>query len=76
MAYWFNLKATRNRKDLRSPPQHPSACTIVAEAIRLELPAGADKPSERALEQVWKRFAPWVLHLSELRGREVSACPI
>ena len=75
IVYWFNLRPTRNRES-RSPPKKPSACMIVAEAIRLELPAGANKANDRALEQVWTRVAPWYLAQAELRGRQVSTCPI
>jgi len=60
VAYWFKLKPTRNRA-ARSPPRRPSACAIVVDAIRLELPKGASKTGERGLEQIWGRLAPWYL---------------
>jgi hypothetical protein len=58
VASWFKLKPTRNRA-ARSPPQRPSACAIVSEAIRKELPEGASKTGERGLEQIWGRLGPW-----------------
>jgi hypothetical protein len=66
VAYWFKLKPTRNRA-ARAPPQRPSACAIVAEAIRLELPEGASKTGERGLEQIWGRLMPWYFQQAERR---------
>jgi hypothetical protein len=72
VTFWFKLKPTRNRA-ARSPPQRPSACAIVAEAIRLELPKGASKTGERGLEQIWGRLAPWYFQQAEQYGPAIAA---
>ena len=50
VVYRFNLSPMRNRAARQ--PRRPSACAIVAEAIRLELPAGASNIGARGLERI------------------------
>jgi hypothetical protein len=51
----FGLKPTRNRES-RSPSHRRSACAIMAEALKLELPNGVFKPGEKALEEIWRQW--------------------
>jgi hypothetical protein len=56
----FGLRPTRNRQS-RSPSHRRSACAIMAEALKLELPKGVFKPGEKAVEEIWRQFR----HLAE-----------
>lgn len=56
----FGLKPTRNKLSRGTPNGRPSACAIVAMAAKAELPEDVFKGSERALESIWERLAPWV----------------
>jgi len=48
------LRPTRSR-DSRSPSRRRSACAIMAEALKLELPKGVFKPGEKAVEEIWRQ---------------------
>lgn len=52
----FTLRPTRNWKS-HSPARRPSACAVIAAALALEMPGALLKPTERAIEKAWEKFA-------------------
>jgi len=60
----FGLKPTRSRHSRSS--ERPTACKIVAQALKEEFSDPQFKLSERAIEGVWERFSPTFFRWSAL----------
>jgi hypothetical protein len=65
VAHRFGLKPTRNKLSRGNPSVRASACSIVAAALKLELPDAQGKVSERALESIWERLSSTVFRWEE-----------
>jgi hypothetical protein len=59
----FGLKATKNKQSKR-PARHRSAASLLAQALKEELPEGVFKPGERTLEAMWENFGPRLLRFA------------
>src|SRR5262249_1151465 len=60
----FGLKATRNRES-KAPAKTRSAGSLLAQALKEELPEGIYKPTERAWEAMWENFGQRLLRFAD-----------
>jgi hypothetical protein len=72
----FGTKPTRSRKS-KQPPKCRTACSLLAQALKEELPANLCRPAERTIEGMWETIGPVMLHFATTLFRpEDIALPI